>query len=39
MELNKFITSDQFNYYSNLKIELSKKIIKNINLIIRQILY
>ncbi len=25
MEANKFITKDQFNYYSNLKIELSKK--------------
>ena len=25
MELNKFITSDQFNYYSNLEIELYEK--------------
>ena len=28
MEINQFITSDQFDYYSNLKIELSKKNIK-----------
>ncbi len=28
MEINKFITSEQFNYYSNLKIELFKKNIK-----------
>ena len=28
MEINRFITSEQFNYYSNLKIELSKKNIK-----------
>ena len=25
MELNKFITADQYNFYSNLGIELSKK--------------
>ena len=25
MELNQFITSEQFNYYSNLKIELSQR--------------
>ncbi len=25
MEINKFITKDEFNYYSNLKIELSQK--------------
>ncbi len=31
MEINKFITSDQFNYYSNLKIELSEKNIKKYN--------
>ena len=28
MELNKFITSEQFNFYSNLNIELSTKDIK-----------
>ncbi len=28
MEINQFITPEQFNYYSNLKIELSKKNIK-----------
>ncbi len=32
MEINKFITSDQFNYYSNLKIELSEKNIKKYNI-------
>ena len=28
MELNQFITEDQFNYYSNLKIELTKRNIR-----------
>ncbi len=28
MELNQFITKDQFNYYSNLKIELTKRNIQ-----------
>ena len=39
MELNKFITLEQFNYYSNLKIDLSLRDIKSINPITRLILY
>ena len=31
MEINKFITTDEFNYYSNLKIELSQRNNKKYN--------
>ena len=32
MELNKFITTDEFNYYSSLEIKLHKKDIKKYKL-------
>ena len=39
MELNKFINLEQYNYYSNLKIELSLRDTKKYQMITRLILY